>query len=106
MLKLTWPRAVAWRMRRHPLDQRAQVRPSAELALWARVEDLDRRAVLSAKVGESRSIRQTPLRPPRAGTSQDTVRLLPGRMEGVWRHEIKGSRVDMVIKPHPESLNS
>src|SRR5258706_556477 len=62
MLKLTWPQAAAWRIRRHHLDQRApagsmlavasrlcglhaQVMSSAELTVWARVEDLDRRAL-------------------------------------------------------------
>src|ERR1035438_4743592 len=65
MLKLTWSRAAAWRTRRHHLVERApassmlavarrlcglhaQLMSSAELTLWARVEDLDRRAVARA----------------------------------------------------------
>src|SRR5260221_6713998 len=69
MLKLTWRRAAAWRIRRHHLDGRApagsmlavasrlcglhaQVMSSAELTAWARVEDLDRRAVHRALPGE------------------------------------------------------
>ena len=64
-MKLTWPQAAAWRVRRHRLDQRlpagnmlavarmlcglhAQVLSSALLTLWARVEQLDRCAVQHA----------------------------------------------------------
>ena len=62
MIKLTWPRVAAWRIRRHHLDQpsaannmlavasrlcglHAQVMSSAEMALWARVHDLKRGAI-------------------------------------------------------------
>src|SRR5258707_12515682 len=62
MLKLTWPRVAAWRGRRHHLDQRAaagsmltvasrlcglhaQVMSSAELNVWARGQNPDRRVV-------------------------------------------------------------
>jgi hypothetical protein len=59
MLKLTWSRVAAWRVRRHHLDQRApagsmlaiasrlcglhaQVLSSAVLSSWTRVGDLER----------------------------------------------------------------
>ena len=64
-LELSWPAALAWRMRRHHLIDRsgpgslpdvvdricglhAQVMSSAELTAWARVEGLDRAAVSDA----------------------------------------------------------
>src|SRR6266851_467712 len=76
MLKLTWPRAAAWRIRRQHLDQRApagsmlavasrlgglhaQVMSCAELTVWARVDNLDRRAVQRA-LWEDRSSRRGP----------------------------------------------
>lgn len=34
----------------------------------------------------------------RAGWSSPVL-LVNGRMEGTWRHEIKGSRVEVVIEP-------
>src|SRR5437762_1826914 len=75
MLKLTWPQAAAWRIRRQHLDRRApagsllavasrlcglhaQVMSSAELTLWARVEDLDRREVQRA-LWEDRTLVKT-----------------------------------------------
>ena len=62
---LTWPRVLAWRLRHQYLDHRAtqgealgvvrqicglhaQVMSSAELTLWARVEDLEPDAVQEA----------------------------------------------------------
>jgi uncharacterized protein YcaQ len=64
-VELTWPQALAWRMRRHHLIERvppnemldvvadigglhAQVMSSAELTLWARVEGLESDAVSEA----------------------------------------------------------
>src|SRR5947207_3525436 len=75
MLKLTWPQAAAWRIRRQHLDRRApagsmlavasrlcglhaQVMASAELTLWARVKDLDRNAVRRA-LWEERTLVKT-----------------------------------------------
>ena len=75
MLKLTWDRALAWRLRRQHLDVRlpagrvldvasrlcglhAQVMSSAELTAWARVEDLDRKAVQRA-LWEDRTLVKT-----------------------------------------------
>ena len=63
--RLTWPEVLAWRIRRQRLDRRAprdealgvvreicglhaQVMSSAELTLWARVEDLEPEAVREA----------------------------------------------------------
>ncbi|HEU0116153.1 MAG TPA: crosslink repair DNA glycosylase YcaQ family protein, partial [Thermomicrobiales bacterium] len=60
--QLTWDQALAWRLARHHLVARAapndlvrvvgelagvhaQVKSSAELSLWARIDDLDRSAV-------------------------------------------------------------
>jgi hypothetical protein len=71
-IELSWPRALAWRMRRHHLVERAppdqmldvaarigglhaQVMSSAELTLWARVESLEREAVADA-LWEERSL--------------------------------------------------
>src|SRR5262245_2520232 len=62
---LTWPQVMAWRVARHHLDVRAprdemldvvadiaglhaQLTASAELSLWARVEDLEPDAVQRA----------------------------------------------------------
>jgi Winged helix DNA-binding domain len=75
MLKLTWSRVAAWRVRQHHLDQRmpagsmlavanhlcglhAQVLSSAVLTLWARVEGLDRQAVQRA-LWEDRTLVKT-----------------------------------------------
>src|SRR5882757_8827773 len=99
MLKLTWPRAAAWRMRRHHLDQRApagsllaiasrlcglhaQVMSSAELTVWARVEDLDRRAVQRA-LWEDRTLVKT-------WAMRGTLHLLPGSELPLW-HAVLGT---------------
>src|SRR5260370_39880005 len=82
MLRLTWPQAAAWRVRRHHLNQRApagsmlavasrlcglhaQVMSSAELTVWARVEDLDRRAVHRAPWEDRTLVKNRGLRGPR-----------------------------------------
>src|SRR6516165_4113141 len=93
MLKLTWPRAAAWRLRRHHLDQRvpagsmlavasrlcglhAQVMSSAELTVWARVEGLDRRAVQRA-LWEDRTLVKT-------WAMRGTLHLLPASELPLW----------------------
>jgi hypothetical protein len=75
MLKLTWPQTAAWSIRRHHLYHRApagsmlavatrlcglhaQVMSSAELTVWARVENLDRHAVQRA-LWEDRTLAKT-----------------------------------------------
>jgi hypothetical protein len=93
MLKLTWPQAAAWRVRRHHLDQRApagsmlavagrlcglhaQVMSSAELTAWARVEDLDRGAVQRA-LWEDRTLVKT-------WAMRGTLHLLPAAELPLW----------------------
>lgn len=93
MLKLTWARAAAWRIRRHHLDERApagavlavtsrlcglhaQVMSSAELTVWARVEDLDRRAVQRA-LWEDRTLVKT-------WAMRGTLHLLPAHELPLW----------------------
>jgi uncharacterized protein YcaQ len=101
MLKLTWPRAAAWRIRRHHLDRRApagsmlavasrlcglhaQVMSSAELTLWARVEDLDRSAVRRA-LWEDRTLVKT-------WAMRGTLHLLPARELPLWHAGLSTSR--------------
>jgi len=100
MLKLTWPRAAAWRMRRHHLDRRAptggilavasrlcglhaQVMSSAELTLWARVEKLDRTAVARA-LWEDRTLVKT-------WAMRGTLHLLPSNELPLWHAALKTS---------------
>src|ERR687894_2248255 len=73
--RLTWPGVLAWRLKRQHLDRRAprdealgvvreicglhaQVMSSAELTLWARVEDLEPEAVREG-LGGRRSLVKT-----------------------------------------------
>src|SRR5436189_6188583 len=101
MLRLTWPRAAAWRMRRHNLDRRAparsmlavasrlcglhaQVMSSAELTVWARVEDLDRRAVQRA-LWEDRTLVKT-------WAMRGTLHLLPAAELPLCRAALSTSR--------------
>ncbi len=101
MLKLTWPRAAVWRTRRHHLDQRApagsmlavasrlcglhaQVMSSAELTVWARVEDLDRRAVQRA-LWEDRTLVKT-------WAMRGTLHLLPADELPLWYAALSTSR--------------
>src|SRR5436305_8616751 len=93
MMKLTWPRAAAWRIRRNHLDQRApagsmlavasrlcglhaQVMSCAELTVWARVENLDRRAVQRA-LWEDRTLVKT-------WAMRGTLHLLPANELPLW----------------------
>src|SRR5258706_724020 len=101
MLKLTWPRAAAWRAHRHHLHRRApagtmlavasrlcglhaQVMSSAELALWTRVEDLDRRAVQRA-LWEKRTLVKT-------WAMRGTLHLLPASELPMWHAALGTSR--------------
>src|SRR5690348_5408605 len=101
MLKLTWPRAAAWRIRQHHLDQRApagsmlavasrlcglhaQVMSSAELTVWARVEDLDRRAVQRA-LWDDRTLVKT-------WAMRGTLHLLPSAELQLWHAALSTSR--------------
>ena len=90
---LTWAQAAAWRARRHALDARvpreralevvsgicglhAQVMSSAELSLWARVEDLERDAVAKALWEDRTLVKQWAMR--------GTLHLLPADELGLW----------------------
>src|SRR4051812_27008331 len=101
MLKLTWPQAAAWRIRRHHLDHRApagsmlavasrlcglhaQVMSSAELTVWARVEGLDRRAVQHA-LWEDRTLVKT-------WAMRGTLHLLPAGELSLWHAALSTSR--------------
>ena len=90
---LTWPRVLAWRLRRQYLDHRAtqgealgvvrqicglhaQVMSSAELTLWARVEDLEPDAVQEA-LWKERSLVKT-------WAMRGTLHLLPASELPIW----------------------
>jgi hypothetical protein len=101
MLKLTWPQAAAWRARRHYLDKRAppgsmlsvagrlcglhaQVMSSAELSVWARVEDLERGAIQRA-LWQDRTLVKT-------WAMRGTLHLLPADELGLWHAALRTSR--------------
>jgi hypothetical protein len=101
MLEVTWRQAAAWRSRRHYLDRRApagnmlavasrlcglhaQVMSSAELTVWARVEDLDRRAVQRA-LWEDRTLVKT-------WAMRGTLHLLPADELPLWHAVLSTSR--------------
>jgi winged helix DNA-binding protein len=90
---LTWPRALAWRMGRHHLVERApaddllrvvgeicglhaQVMSSAELSLWARVEGLARETVQDALWERRELVKLWGMR--------GTLHLLPTAELGTW----------------------
>ena len=90
---LTWPGVLAWRLTRQRLDRRAaradalgvvqqicglhaQVMSSAELTLWARVEDLEPDAVQKA-LWEGRSLVKT-------WAMRGTLHLLPAAELPIW----------------------
>ena len=94
-------RAAAWRVRRHHLDQRApagsllavasrlcglhaQVMSSAELTLWARVEDLDRQAVQRALWADRTLVKTWAMR--------GTLHLLPANELPLWHAALSTSR--------------
>jgi len=100
MLKLTWPQAAAWRIRRQHLEQRApagsllavasrlcglhaQVMSSAELSLWARVENLERGAV-SRALWEDRTLVKT-------WAMRGTLHLLPAAEYPFWHAALSTS---------------
>src|ERR1041385_7809713 len=93
MLRLSWRRAAAWRAKRHHLVERApagsmlavasrlcglhaQVLSSAELSLWARVDQLDRGAVHRA-LWEDRTLVKT-------WAMRGTLHLLPASELPLW----------------------
>jgi hypothetical protein len=101
MLKLTWRRAVAWRVRRNYLDPRApagsmlavasrlcglhaQVMSSAELTAWARVEHLER-GVLEGALWKSRMLVKT-------WAMRGTLHLLPRDELALWHAALGTNR--------------
>jgi hypothetical protein len=93
-VKLTWPQAIARRARRHHLHERApraamldvasdlvglhaQLMSSAELTLWARVEDLEPDAVQRALWEERTLVKLWAMR--------GTLHLAPAREYPLWR---------------------
>jgi hypothetical protein len=92
-VELTWRRALAWRLNRHHLVNRAapadmldvvvaigglhaQVMSSAELSLWARIDGLDRDAVRDA-LWQSRAL-------VKLWAARGTLYLLPADELGMW----------------------
>ena len=88
-----WAQVMAWRLRRHQLDERApatamlevtariaglhaQVMSSAELTLWARLDGLERDAVRRA-LWEERTLVKT-------WAMRGTLHLLPAAELGTW----------------------
>lgn len=101
MVKLTWPQAAAWRMRRHHLHERAhagsmlkvasrlcglhaQVMSSAELTAWARVEGLER-GVIRRALWEDRTLVKT-------WAMRGTLHLLPSSELPLWYAALGTSR--------------
>src|ERR687898_733027 len=91
--RLTWPEILAWRLTRQRLDRRAprdealgvvletcglhaQVMSSAELALWARVEDLEPEAVREGLWGQRSPAKTLAMR--------GTLHLLPSDELPLW----------------------
>jgi uncharacterized protein YcaQ len=101
MLKLTWQQVAAWRVHRHHLVERApaakmlavasrlcglqaQVMSSAELMLWARLENLDRQAVQHA-LWQDRTLVKT-------WAMRGTLHLLPAAELPLWHAALSTSR--------------
>jgi DNA glycosylase AlkZ-like len=100
MLKLTWPQAAAWRIRRQHLHQRApagsllkiasrlcglhaQVMSCAELTVWARVEDLSRDAI-QRSLWQDRTLVKT-------WAMRGTLHLLPSAELAMWHAALGAS---------------
>ena len=105
-IELTWPQALAWRMRRHHLIERApqeemlevtsrigglhaQVMSSAELTLHARVEGLEREAVARALWEERTLVKLWAMR--------GTLHLLPAAELDTWLGAL--ATYDHYLKP-------
>jgi hypothetical protein len=101
MVNLSWPRAAAWRVRRHYLDRRApagsllgvagrlcglhaQVLSSAELTAWARVEGLERGSVARALWHDRTLVKTWAMR--------GTLHLLPSSELPLWHAALGTSR--------------
>ena len=107
VMELSWDDVAAWRARRHRLDQRApadsmldvvdelcgvhaQVMSSAELTLWARVDDLDPDAVRQALWRDRTLVKTWAMR--------GTLHLLPARDYPLWQSALSTSYVRF-LKP-------
>ena len=92
--RLTWPHVLAWRMRRQHLTERAprhdmldvvsrlcgvhaQLQSSAELTLWARLEDLESGEIAQALWQEHELVKTWAMR--------GTLHLLPSAEYGMWQ---------------------
>ena len=101
MLKLTWARVAAWRVRQQFLDRRApagslikvasrlcglhaQLMSSAELSVWARVDDFDREAVQRALWADRTLVKTWAMR--------GTLHLLPADELPLWHAALATNR--------------
>jgi hypothetical protein len=101
MQKVSWPQAAAWRLRRQYLERRApagsllavagrlcglhaQLMSSAELTVWARVNDLDRQAIQHALWTDRTLVKTWAMR--------GTLHLLPAAELPVWHAALGTSR--------------
>jgi uncharacterized protein YcaQ len=109
MTDVTWEQALAWRLERHQLSERAapsallrvvskicglhaQLMSSAELTLWARVEGLERGA-LHDELWKRRSL-------VKLWAMRGTLHLLPAAELGVWLAGL-GTYTDRGMTGHP-----
>src|ERR1044071_9891680 len=100
MMKISWAQAAAWRMRQQYLDRRApagsmlavasrlrglhaQLMSPAELAVWARVDDLDRGDVRRA-LWDDRTLVKT-------WAMRGTLHLLPAGELPLWHAALSTS---------------
>src|SRR4051812_4212656 len=131
MLKLTWPQAAAWRLRRQHLDPRApagsmlavasrlcglhaQVMSSAVLTLWARVENLDPTAVRRALWEDRTLVKTWAMRGtlhllPAAELSRytgATARLRPRHHVAAWlrAHGLTRAQAEAMLEAIPHAL--
>jgi Winged helix DNA-binding domain len=108
--RLTWARALRWRLTRHHLVERAppselvrvvseicglhaQVMSSAQLSAWARIDDLERDAVDDALWKRRQLVKLWGVR--------GTLHLLPAREVGVWLSAL-GTITNRGMTGHPE----
>jgi hypothetical protein len=108
--RLTWARALRWRLTRHHLVERAppselvrvvseicglhaQVMSSAQLSAWARIDDLERDAVDDALWKRRELVKLWGVR--------GTLHLLPAREVGIWLSAL-GTITNRGMTGHPE----
>lgn len=108
--RLSWEQALAWRLNRHQLVERAprsdlvlivaqicglhaQLMSSAELSLWARIDDLERDAVDAALWKHRALVKLWAMR--------GTLHLLPSAELGLWVAAL-GTYTNRGMTGHPE----